>query len=96
MSLINDNDIIIPNTTGLITATAKETNKLNSDSQLAELIRNSDKVYNIVNGRANGIKLQDLVNIERISNEEERLNEENENKKESVYESWFKRNWKKE
>ena len=61
MSLINDNDIIIPNTTGLITATARETNKLNSDNQLAELIRNSDKVYNIVNGRANGIKLQDLV-----------------------------------
>ncbi len=92
MSLINDNDIIIPNTTGLITATARETNKLNSDSQLAELIRNSDKVYNIVNGRANGIKLQDLVSAERISNEEERLNEEKEDKKESVYESWFKRN----
>ena len=92
MSLINDNDIIIPNTTGLITATARETNKLNSDSQLAELIRNSDKVYNIVNGRANGIKLQDLVSAERISNEEERLKEEKEDKKESVYESWFKRN----
>ena len=92
MSLINDNDIIIPNTTGLITATARETNKLNSDNQLAELIRNSDKVYNIVNGRANGIKLQDLVSAERISNEEERLNEEKEDKKESVYESWFKRN----
>ena len=92
MSLINDNDIIIPNTTGLITATARETNKLNSDSQLAELIRNSDKVYNIVNGRANGIKLQDLVSAERISNEEERLNEEKEDKKESVYERWFKRN----
>lgn len=92
MSLINDNDIIIPNTTGLITATARETNKLNSDSQLAELIRNSDKVYNIVNGRANGIKLQDLVSAERISNEEERVNEEKEDKKESVYESWFKRN----
>ena len=92
MSLINDNGIIIPNTTGLITATARETNKLNSDSQLAELIRNSDKVYNIVNGRANGIKLQDLVSAERISNEEERVNEEKEDKKESVYESWFKRN----
>ena len=92
MSLINDNDIIIPNTTGLITATARETNKLNSDSQLAELIRNSDKVYNIVNGRANGIKLQDLVSAERISNEEERVNEEKEDKKESVYESLFKRN----
>ena len=92
MSLINDNDIIIPNTTGLITETARETNKLNSDSQLAELIRNSDKVYNIVNGRANGIKLQDLVSAERISNEEERVNEEKEDKKESVYESWFKRN----
>ena len=75
-----------------LTATARETNKLNSDSQLAELIRNSDKVYNIVNGRANGIKLQDLVSAERISNEEERLNEEKEDKKESVYESWFKRN----
>ena len=92
MSLINDKDIIIPNTTGLITATVRETNKLNSDSQLAELIRNSEKVYNIVNGRANGIKLQDLVSVERISNEEERLNEEKEDKKESVYESWFKRN----
>ena len=69
MSLVNENDIIIPGTLGLITATARETNNLNADSQLAELIRSSDKIYNIVNGRANGIRLQDLVSNERISND---------------------------
>ena len=91
MSLINENDMIIPDTLGLITATVRETNNLNSDSQLAELIRSSDKVYNIVNGRANGIKLKELVNSERISNDIERITEDfKEEKDNTVYESWFK------
>ena len=93
MSLVNENDIIIPGTLGLITAPARETNNLNADSQLAELIRSSDKIYNIVNGRANGIRLQDLVSNERISNDAERVNEESiEERKSTVYESWFKNN----
>ena len=95
MSLINENDIIIPNTVGLISAAVRETNNLNAENQLAELIRNSDKVYNIVNGRANGIKLQDLVSNERISNDTERVTEEKSSEnRSSVYESWFKNNWK--
>lgn len=93
MSLINENDMIIPDTVGLITATVRETNNLNSESQLAELIRGSGKVYNIVNGRANGIKLKELVNSERISNEIDRKTEDLKEEKQSmVYESWFKTN----
>lgn len=88
MSLIDD-DVIIPNTLGIITMTARENNILNEKTTLAGIIRSSDQIYNIANGRANGIKLQELVDAKKISNDVERI-EEREEERNTVYESWFK------
>ena len=100
MSLANEQDIIIPGTTGLITAAKMEANLFNKNSAnkekgdelLANQIRSIETVYNVLNGRANGIMLEDLVNPERISNDKARL----ESKKEPVsqgraYEDWMSR-----
>lgn len=100
MSLANEKDIIIPGTTGLITAAKMEANLFNKNSSnkekgdelLAKQIRSIETVYNVLNGRANGIMLEDLVNPERISNDKARL----ESKKEPAsqgraYEDWMSR-----
>lgn len=104
MSLGNEKDIIIPGTTGLITATKNEANLFNKNSvsqevnntYLANQIRGVGAVYNIINGRAHGIELRDLVDPARISNNQERTSietpEKNEKQAETTraYESWFR------
>lgn len=80
MSLGNENDIIIPGTTGIITAAKNEANQFNinevnyetRDKYLAEQIRKAEPVYNILNGRANGIELINLVDPSRIASSQER------------------------
>lgn len=81
MSLGNENDIIIPGTTGIITAAKDEANQFNinaingdtRDKYLAEQIRKAEPVYNILNGRANGEKLENLVPISRIASSQARI-----------------------
>ncbi len=104
MSLGNEKDIIIPETTGLITAMKNEANLFNKNSvsqevnntYLANQIRGVGAVYNIINGRSHGIELRDLVDPARISNNQERTNietpEKNEKQAETTraYESWFR------
>ena len=80
MSLGNENDVIIPGTTGIITAAKNEANQFNinevnyetRDKYLAEQIRKAEPVYNILNGRANGIELTNLVDPARIASSQER------------------------
>ncbi len=90
MSLANENDMIIPNTTGLISALSKEANN-QGKGNLAQYISSIPLVYSIVIGRSAGIPLQELVNPARISNSTDRIVESKREKKEdSVYEDWFK------
>lgn len=100
MSLANEKDIIIPGTTGLITAAKVEanlfnknaSNKENGDKLLANQIRSIETVYNILNGRANGIRIEDLVNPDRISNDKSRTEKENEPVMQiRAYEDWMNR-----
>lgn len=95
MSLANDNDIIIPGTTGLITALGREANEHNKQEEIATYIREVPKAYGIVNGRANGISLRDLVSEERLSDGNARIentapmNKEG-NTAQRVYEDWMR------
>ena len=90
MSLANENDMIIPNTTGLISALSKEANN-QGKGNLAQYISSIPLVYSIVIGRSARIPLQELVNPARISNSTDRIVESKREKKEdSVYEDWFK------
>ncbi len=100
MSLANEKDIIIPGTTGLITAAKIEANLFNKNSAnkekgdelLAKQIRNIEKVHSVLEGRANGIKLEDLVDPERISNDKARLGKQEEPvSKGRAYEDWMSR-----
>ena len=76
MSLGNENDVIIPGTTGIITAAKNEANQFNinevnyetRDKYLAEQIRKAEPVYNIING----IELINLVDPSRIASSQER------------------------
>lgn len=88
MSLAQEDDLIIPGTTGIITALGKEanqygksTNKRYQEIDLAQYISQADIVYNIVNGRAKGIPLENLVNPARISNDVNRINNIEEEKR---------------
>ena len=78
MSLAREEDLIIPGTIGVITALGKEANQFGKSKNinkkyqeidLAQYISEIDIVYNIVNGRAKGIPLENLVNPTRISND---------------------------
>lgn len=93
MSLANDNDIIIPDTTGTVTALSKEANQHNSKEKLTKYITEITKVYSIVSGRIQGKPLNQLVNPARISSEKSRIEEKNETIEQEMgraYESWFR------
>ena len=95
MSLANENDIIVPNTTGIITALGREANQYR-EADLAKCIRATSIVYRITSQRAKGISLDQLVNPGRISSDKSRVeNQQQQSKitdedKERVYESWFR------
>lgn len=92
MSLANENDIIIPGTTGLITALGREANSQRTNN-LAQYISELPNVYSVIVGRAAGIPLEELVNPSRISSSKDRIEESNVKKSETqerVYEDWFR------
>ena len=83
MSLANENDInnlIIPDTIGIITALSREAN--DKDQNLKEFLSGINRVWNLVEGRTRGIPIDRIVNNKnRISNSKERLNIETDRKK---------------
>lgn len=93
MSLSKENDMIIPNTTGIISALGKEANEA---TDLVTYIRETSTAYRIASQRVNGISLDQLVNPARISSDEARVvNQQKQSKitaedKGRAYESWFK------
>lgn len=83
MSLANPNDIIIPNTTGIISQVANEA-KDSSKVSPVEYVKNVQKIHDILQERINGEKLEELVDPKRISNSSvrEKLEKENYENKE--------------
>ena len=85
MSLVNENDLIIPGTFGIIYAAAKEANRHldqrrehaefeeSKNKNIAEYIREIPKIQFILQNRVNGIPLEQLVNPARISNNRTRV-----------------------
>lgn len=79
MSLVNNSDLIIPNTVGIISAAAREANghqdkyrehRLQEDAKakdMAEYIREMQQIHPILQGRVDGIPLDHLVNPSRIA-----------------------------
>ena len=92
MSLAKENDMIIPGTTGLITALGREANA-QKKNDLAQYISAVPTVYSIIIGRASGIPLEELVSPSRISSSIDRIEESKlkDNQPQGrVYEDWFK------
>lgn len=92
MSLAKENDMIIPGTTGLITALGREANA-QKKNDLAQYISAVPTVYSIIIGRASGIPLEELVIPSRISNSTDRIEKSKLEDKQTqgrVYEDWFK------
>lgn len=91
MSLANEEDIIIPGTTGLMTGAAKEAN--NAKDFLVDYIRNIPMIDRILRGRIQGIPLEQLVNPSRISSNSRRIDKkpgkENGEQQQRAYENWF-------
>lgn len=91
MSLVNSNDLIIPNTVGVITSAVKEANRhidkyrenckyqeiKNKD--IAEYIREIPQIQFVLQNRINGVPLNQLVDSSRISNEQGRAMGKEEN-----------------
>ena len=84
MSLANDKDIIIPNTTGIIKSLALDAN---NEETLKEYLQGISYTHSIVDGRIKGIPLEELVPKERIASGEAASTKENET---GVYEPWFR------
>lgn len=84
MSLVNPNDLIIPNTVGVITSSVKEANRHldryrehseyeeSRNRNMAEYIREMPQIQYILQNRVNGVPLEQLVNPSRISNDKTR------------------------
>lgn len=84
MSLINNSDLIIPNTVGIISASVKEANRHldrhrehsvrteDSNKDIAEYIREMTQIQFILQNRINGVPLEQLVDPSRISNDNSR------------------------
>lgn len=84
MSLVNQGDLIIPNTVGIITAAVKEANRhldrhrehtIQEESRnknMAEYIREMPQIQYILQNRVNGVPLDQLVEPSRISNDKTR------------------------
>ncbi len=89
MSLANEEDIIIPGTTGLMTGAAKEANS----ADLVDYIRNIPIIDRILRGRIQGIPLEQLVNPSRIPSNSRRIDKkpgkENGEQQQRAYENWF-------
>lgn len=83
MSLVNENDIVIPGTVGTISAAAREANyyynkaRLNGEKEkekaIASCIRDESKRYEIYKGRIEGIPLENLISPKRIANNKTRI-----------------------
>ena len=99
MSLANENDLIIPGTVGIISASVKEANRHldryrehaaqdeNRNRNIAEYIREIPKIHYVLQNRINGVELDKLVNPARISNDSTRSvvsKEETEEKEQST------------
>lgn len=84
MSLVNQGDLIIPNTVGIITSAVKEANRhLDKyrehsaqedikNKNMAEYIREMSQIQFILQNRINGVPLDRLVDASRISNDKTR------------------------
>lgn len=84
MSLIKENDIIIPGTVGIITSAVKEANRHldrfrehstqeeKQDKNVAEYMREMSQIHFILQNRVNGVPLDQLVEPSRISNDKTR------------------------
>lgn len=84
MSLVNQSDLIIPNTVGIITSAVKEANRhldkyrehsAHDDiknKNMAEYIREMSQIQFILQNRINGVPLEQLVDASRISNDSTR------------------------
>lgn len=84
MSLVNQSDIIIPGTVGIITAAVKEANRHldryrehstqeeSKNKNMAEYIREISQIQNILQSRVNGTPLDQLVEPSRIANDKAR------------------------
>lgn len=115
MSLVNPNDLIIPNTVGVITAAIKEANRhldryrehsSQEDAKakdMAEYIREMQQIHPILQGRVDGVPLEQLVDKTRIASDSTRgitkeealqnreLQAQSEGiNKERAYEDWFR------
>lgn len=100
MSLVNPNDIIIPNTVGIITSAVREANRHldqhrehseyedSKNRNMASYIREIPQIQFILQNRVNGIPLEQLVDASRISNDKTRAEtKENNTKQEMVEQS---------
>lgn len=84
MSLVNQGDLIIPNTVGIITASVKEANRHldkyrehseyeeSKNKNIAEYIREIPQIQYILQSRVNGVPLNQLVDSSRIANDRTR------------------------
>lgn len=84
MSLVNPNDLIIPNTVGVITAAVKEANRHldryrehNSqedakNKNMSEYIREMQQIQYILQGRISEVPLEQLVDKTRIASDSTR------------------------
>ena len=85
MSLVNPNDLIIPNTVGIITSAVKEANRHldrfrehseheeSRNKNMAEYIIEMPQIHFILQNRVNGVPLEQLVDSSRISNDRTRV-----------------------
>ena len=91
MSLANEEDIIIPGTTGIMTCLSREAN---SEIGLVDYIRNTPVIYRIFTGRIQGVPLYKLVNPSRITSNSNRNGNGQEEKggeqPSKIYEPWFR------
>ncbi len=105
MNLANDSDLIIPGTTGILSAASEQANlygsRINENASsnnksrtLAEYLGALLKVHGILQGRVEGKPLATLVPSSRISNNETRKETAQANPKENLqrrpYEAWFR------
>ncbi len=104
MNLANDSDLIIPGTTGLVTAASTQANlyvtrtsasasQEDRNNMLVGYLGELRKVHDILQGRAKGRPIENLVPTSRLSNGGDRKQlEENlytKTQQRRPYEDWF-------
>ena len=105
MSLVNENDLIIPRTVGTIEAAAKEANRHldryrghamqdeNRNKNIAEYIKEMPTIHYILQNRINGVALDKLITPTRISNDATRSVVKKENPEEKEQSSRVYEDW---